>query len=85
MEIGNTMKLHEFKIRKDTVTGQWQVWVKIQLMFFWTCWQPVYKEENGIFADPYFKSQIECMAGIEKWKREHTPDYKRYETYHQKL
>lgn len=79
------MELHEFKVRHDTITEEWQVWVKKPLLFYWSYWQPVYKTYNFFYADPIFLSEKDTMVGIEKWKREHNPDYKRYETYHHKL
>lgn len=74
------MQEHEFKIRHDTATGEWRVWAKVPFLFFWSTWQVVFKESNGIYGDPYFKSEAECKAGIEKWKRYTAPDYERYKS-----
>ncbi len=74
------MKEHEFKIRHDKANGEWRVWVKVPFMVFWTSWKTVFKHKDGIYGNPFFDNQADCMVGIEKWKRENAPDYERYDT-----
>lgn len=76
------MKQHEFKIVHDTATDIWYAYVKVPFLFFWSVWQIVFREQNGIYGDPFFNNREDCLEGIEKWKLENSPDYIRYQTTH---
>lgn len=78
------MKEHEFKIQEDTVTGEWRVWVKVPFLLFWSTWQSIFTETEWKTKEPCFNSKAHCIRGIEKWKRDHVPDYQRYKTTHHK-
>ncbi len=76
------MKQHEFKIVHDTATDVWYAYVKVPFLFFWSVWKHVPKADHGIWHELKFYSEQDCLKGIEKWKREHSPDYIRYQTTH---
>uniref|UniRef100_A0AAU8GHE1 Uncharacterized protein n=1 Tax=Salmonella phage vB_SEnST11_KE23 TaxID=3161174 RepID=A0AAU8GHE1_9CAUD len=74
------MKEHKFKIEHDKKLNEWCVYVEVPFLFFWKIWRPVPKQDHGTWWELIFNSEQECMKGIEKWKIENAPGYRRYAT-----